>query len=280
MRRSDPLETRRGNTSGARVVLVLLIAVVMCSCMHGEAPQNEQDPLASPEVAMARRAMIDARQTYFEDASVERGMKVVIGTAACQSAENCFSCYQCHGIRGAGSEAAGFPRLTRQSYHYLLKSLSDFAAGRRTNATMQAVAAGLSGQQMRDVAAYYSTMTDDRVAYKATSTVSPDRELMTEGARIANQGSTDGRLLSCAHCHGPAGVGRPPGYPYLAGQYAGYLEQQLRRFRDGRRGGTELQIMEELARRMTDEQIFAVSRYFSSLPPPSDEVSADATPGT
>lgn len=29
--------------------------------------------------------------------------------------------------------------------------------------------------------------------------------------------------------------------------------------------------MEELARRMTDEQIFAVSHYFSSLPPPAQD---------
>jgi cytochrome c553 len=257
------------------VTTILLFMLAGCGQNEAQPSEHAAD---TPEIAMARRALLDARRLHYDDAHIERGMNVVIGTSACVSAETCFSCYQCHGIRGAGSDAAGFPRLTGQSYEYLLKSLADFASGKRPNPTMQTVANGLSEQQMRDVAAYYASMTEDPtvVALERAAPVSAQPEVVSAGEWIVDEGSTDGRILACAHCHGPAGIGRPPAYPYLAGQYAGYLERQLKLFRAGERAGTELKIMEELARRMSDEQILAVSQYFDSLQPPTGKVPGES----
>lgn len=42
------------------------------------------------------------------------------------------------------------------------------------------------------------------------------------------------RVQGCATCHGPAGQGTP-GFPRIAGKPAGYIFNQLRNFRDGRR---------------------------------------------
>ena len=68
----------------------------------------------------------------------------------------------------------------------------------------------------------------------------------------------------CAACHGATGVNPNPMYPNLAGQKVGYLFQQLKDFRDGKRQGT---VMPNMANGLTDEQIAALAGYISSLSP-------------
>lgn len=46
--------------------------------------------------------------------------------------------------------------------------------------------------------------------------------------------TTAARVQGCATCHGAAGQGTP-GFPRIAGKPAGYIFNQLRNFRDGRR---------------------------------------------
>ena len=65
---------------------------------------------------------------------------------------------------------------------------------------------------------------------------------------------------SCAICHGTNGV-NAGGIPNLAGQPASYLEMQLRDFRDGKRPAT---IMHQISKGLTEEQIVAVSAYWSA----------------
>ena len=65
---------------------------------------------------------------------------------------------------------------------------------------------------------------------------------------------------SCAICHGTNGV-NAGGMPNLAGQPASYLTMQLRDFRDGKRPAT---IMHQIAKGLTEEQIAAVSAYWSA----------------
>lgn len=64
---------------------------------------------------------------------------------------------------------------------------------------------------------------------------------------------------------------RDPRYPSLAGQYAGYIADQLRLWRDGGRGDTSLsKIMGAAVRGLTDGQIQAVAAYYSAIPPSED----------
>jgi cytochrome c553 len=65
---------------------------------------------------------------------------------------------------------------------------------------------------------------------------------------------------SCAICHGTNGV-NAGGIPNLAGQPTSYLALQLRDFRDGKRPAT---IMHQIAKGLTEEQIEAVSVYWSA----------------
>jgi cytochrome c553 len=71
-----------------------------------------------------------------------------------------------------------------------------------------------------------------------------------------------GRYLAanCANCHGTGGVSQGA-MPSLAGQEAGYLAEQMRQFRDGKRPAT---IMHQLAKGYTDEQIVAIAAHFAA----------------
>src|SRR5690606_13949705 len=80
------------------------------------------------------------------------GQAVAVGTF---NAGPTGACFQCHGQGGEGDAAAAFPRLSGQSYGYLVKALKDYASGARQNEIMSPIAEALSEQEMRDVSAYY-----------------------------------------------------------------------------------------------------------------------------
>ena len=78
------------------------------------------------------------------------------------------------------------------------------------------------------------------------------------------------RMQACTPCHGAEGRAAPDGYyPRIAGKPAGYLFEQLRNFRDGRRNQAA---MTHLLSHLSDDYLAAMARYFADLdlpwPPP------------
>lgn len=71
------------------------------------------------------------------------------------------------------------------------------------------------------------------------------------------------RLLACSACHGPEGRATASGYqPRIAGKPAGYLFQQLRHFRDGRRSHAA---MATLLAPLPDAYLREMADYFAGL---------------
>lgn len=64
-------------------------------------------------------------------------------------------CEACHGLDGKSVDP-NYPNLAGQHESYLIKALSDYRAGRRSNAIMGSFAANLSNQDIEDLAAWYS----------------------------------------------------------------------------------------------------------------------------
>ena len=143
--------------------------------------------------------------------------------------------------------------------------MKDYASGARQNAVMTPIAKALDDQQMRDVSAYYAAQKE------APSAPQPmvETHLLQHGAALSAVGHAERGLQACINCHGPHGVGLAPTYPYLAGQYANYLEAQLNAWKSGQRKSDRLvgQVMENIAKQMTDEDIRAVSAYYASVRP-------------
>lgn len=75
--------------------------------------------------------------------------------------------------------------------------------------------------------------------------------------------SMDERVKACTICHSAEDkVGRDAYYPRIAGKPQGYIFNQLRNFRDGRR---YYQPMVILLENMSDEYLREIAQYFSSL---------------
>ncbi|MEN8130225.1 MAG: cytochrome c [Pseudomonadota bacterium] len=66
------------------------------------------------------------------------------------------ACQACHGQDG-NSPTPNFPNLAGQYEDYLLQTLKDYKSGARKNAIMAGMVAPLSEQDMKDLAAYYSS---------------------------------------------------------------------------------------------------------------------------
>lgn len=69
-------------------------------------------------------------------------------------------CAACHGADGIGIGPT-FPNLAGQKAEYLVAQLKAFKSGERkgaSSATMAPMAAGLSDQDMMDLAAYFSSL--------------------------------------------------------------------------------------------------------------------------
>lgn len=186
--------------------------------------------------------------------------------------ETSTACLRCHGLDGAGDISGAFPRLADQSAWYLYESLKDYATGIRPNDVMTPIARRLADREMEDVAAYYAAIED--APYPEPPEVSA--QTLQRGGAIAAVGLPERGVPACTGCHGANGVGQPPTYPYLAGQHPAYLEHQLHLWKDGRRGGDPLNVMQDIAERLTDEQIRAVALYFGSIRPA--EVTPEDTP--
>ena len=68
-------------------------------------------------------------------------------------------CVACHGADGSKPSAPDQPVLAGQYYDYLVRALSDYKNGRRTNPIMKGFAAQLSKEDIEDVAAWFSSQT-------------------------------------------------------------------------------------------------------------------------
>jgi cytochrome c553 len=114
------------------------------------------------------------------------------------------------------------------------------------------------------VAAFALAVMTIRRASAAPVVVPPDPSALDAVELISNV---------CSKCHGAGGVSVSPLYPNLAGQLSVYIETQLKSFRQRARSDPRARaFMWGIARPLTDEQIKAVARQFSSQPAVSGTV--------
>lgn len=85
--------------------------------------------------------------------------QAVEGDAAAAKAKisMCIGCHGIDGYRTSFPEVYSVPKLGGQHPEYLVRALQAYKAGERSHPTMQGIAAGLSEQDMADLAAYYGT---------------------------------------------------------------------------------------------------------------------------
>jgi cytochrome c553 len=164
-------------------------------------------------------------------------------------------CASCHGADG-NSPIAIYPKLAGQSASYLSKQLADFKSGNRVNPIMAGMVAGLSPQDMDDLAAYFAVQTP----------TAGQGEGSDIGHKLYFGGDVNKGITACIACHGVNGKGMAQaGFPAVAGQNAAYLKTQLSTFREGSRGNDRNNMMRNIAIKLSDSDIDELVKYMSSL---------------
>lgn len=167
------------------------------------------------------------------------------------------ACAACHGADG-NSPSAMFPKLAGQGEAYLVKQLMNFKSGERQNAVMAPMVAGLSDEDMADLAAFYAS--------KKMSPGAVAEDLLNAGKTLYQAGDRDRNVPACMACHGPSGEGVPAAkWPALSGQHADYVEAQLKAFADGTRSNDPNSMMRDIASRLSAAEMKAVAAYVSGL---------------
>lgn len=166
-------------------------------------------------------------------------------------------CAGCHSADG-NSMAAANPNLAGLNSAYIYKQLEEFKSGARKNAIMSGMVAGLSQQDMLNLAAYYS-------AQQPKPGTAKDKQLALIGQKIYRGGVLGAGVPACASCHGAQGKGIPTQFPRLAGQHSEYIYIQLNAFRVGERANDGAKMMRSIAAKMTDADMKAVAAYIQGL---------------
>ncbi|HEY1392410.1 MAG TPA: c-type cytochrome [Methylibium sp.] len=168
------------------------------------------------------------------------------------STQVCAACHTNDGSRGAPA----YPILQGQHPEYIVKQLADFKSGARSNPIMSGMAAPLSEDDMRNVAAFYA-------GKNAKPGFAKHKDLVKLGEKIYRGGIAGLNVPACAGCHSPDGAGIPAQYPRLAGQQADYIEAQLLAFRDSVRKNSPQ--MRGVTLNLSDTDIKALADYIAGL---------------
>lgn len=172
--------------------------------------------------------------------------------------DSVWSCASCHGDQGEGAGIT--PRLAGLSEEYLVKQLQDFATGVRINESMHYVARELHGQEITELAAYYASLPVPSLI------LSPSDAHMERGRMLFEKGDWKLDVPACISCHGSHGQGVGAAFPPLAAQQPEYLFSQLAAWKGGHRHNSPQALMDDIAGRLSYDDLYAVSYYAASLP--------------
>ncbi len=166
-------------------------------------------------------------------------------------------CASCHGEKGV-SLGPQFPHMAGQSAFAIYKQLHDFKNGARVNEIMASVVQDLDDEQMADVAAHFSALTEGALDPRTISSGDP------EVVRLVEYGISARGIPSCASCHG-IHSGGPIETPTLAGQRQEYILAQLSAFASGQRHNDIFNRMRGIAAKLQPGEMEKLAEYYAAV---------------
>jgi len=159
------------------------------------------------------------------------------------------ACAACHGADGRPVLPV-YPILAGQTSRYLYLQMRDFQEGRRVNELMTPMVAGLTRDEMRELADYFSQLKPPNQSFK----VDPEK------ARLGKLKS-DETLCTMCHLGGFAGQNE---IPRVAGQNYDYVVKQLDDFK-ARRRTNDAGNMTSVANTLSAKDIENLAHYLTGL---------------
>jgi cytochrome c553 len=158
-------------------------------------------------------------------------------------------CAACHGEGGRATIPLN-PILAGQTARYLYLQLRDFQEGRRSDAMMSPIVVGLTRDEMRELADWYSKQKPPVQAFK------PDPAKAKLGKAKADE-------TLCTMCHLGGFLGQNE-IPRVAGQNYDYIVKQLSDFK-ARRRTNDAGNMTSVSNTLSDTDIENLAHYLTGL---------------
>jgi len=184
------------------------------------------------------------------------------------------ACTACHGKEGVATNQGYFPRIVGKPAAYLYNQLRHFREGRRQNPAMRRLLLHMSDAYLMDIAQYFSALA---LPYPPPEPTTIPPRLLSRGEQLIRQGDKQRDIPACTACHGAAMTGRLPSTPGLLGLPRDYVVAQIGAWRTGSGHADAPDCMAHVARRLSQDDIHAVSQWLAAQPVPS--IGHPAAPG-
>ncbi|MBK7547717.1 MAG: c-type cytochrome [Rhodoferax sp.] len=182
-------------------------------------------------------------------------------------AQRTLACTACHGDQGRAGPDGYYPRIAGKPAGYLYNQLLNFREGRRHYALMTGLLDPLSNAYLKEVAEYFSAL---NLPYPAPLASKASSTSLQRGETLAMRGDASINVPACTQCHGEALTGVEPNVPGLLGLPRDYLNAQLGSWITGQRRAHAPDCMAQVTRKMTADDVTAVSSWLAGRPLPGN----------
>lgn len=192
-------------------------------------------------------------------------------------AQRAAPCMTCHGKEGRATNDGYYPRIAGKPAGYLYNQLTNFRNGlRQQYPLMIYMVQHLSDPYLQEMATYFA---DQHPPYPPPQTLDVPKAILDRGRVLALSGDASRNIPACAACHGEKLTGVQPAIPGLLGLPRDYINSQFGAWRDSARRAAAPDCMFEITKRLTPEDISAVSAWLAAQPVPANAKPAASLSG-
>ena len=182
-------------------------------------------------------------------------------------AQRVVACAACHGKEGRATRDGYFPRIAGKPAGYLYNQLINFREGRRRYPAMNYMVANQSDAYLREIADYFASL---QLPYPPAQAALADKATLERGRSLVIGGDAARQLPACTACHGDRLTGMQPAVPSLVGLSRDYLNAQFGAWRSGTRHASAPDCMGDISRKLTPDDIGALSAWLAAQPVPDN----------
>lgn len=180
------------------------------------------------------------------------------------------ACTACHAQKERHD--AFFPRIAGKPAGYLYNQLLNFREGRRQYPMMNYMVEHLPDDYLREIADYFAAQ---HPAPPPAQPSSAGTTALARGKQLVLLGDGAKKIPACIACHGQQLAGVAPAIPGLLGLPRDYINAQLGAWKNGIRRAHAPDCMAQVAQRLSDADVGAVSAWLGT-----QVASADARPAS
>lgn len=177
------------------------------------------------------------------------------------------ACTSCHGKQGRAANDGYYPRIAGKPEGYLFNQLKNFRDGKRVYPVMTYMVGNMSDAYLQEIASFFA---DQHPPYPAPQQLDIPAASIERGRQLVQQGDKQKNIPACVACHGDKMTGVAPFIPGLLGLPRDYINGQLGAWQTGSRHARAPDCMEQIAQKLSPQDVSAVSAWLASQTLPAD----------